>query len=160
MKAFKVSSLNEVFERINQLSSDLDLSRKLEPRLGVSKIKHDEALINIEDFEDEDTDHAEGLVLYLILKPVKKECSVRNSEDLFILQGVTNEFGHKQIASKNKKSSSTPNSPAKMTTSKVLKRSQSATDPLMRSFETYHEPYSNFSTSTRRLKCSHSRQVW
>ena len=155
MKAFKVSSLNEVYERINQLSSDFDLSRKLEPRLGISKIKQDEALISIENNEDKDTDHDEGVVLYLILKPVKEEAS--KYEDLFILQGVTNEFTCKQTISRIKNSSSTPNSPAKMTSSKMLKRSQSATDPLMRSPETYHEPYSNISTTTRRLKCSHSR---
>ena len=154
MKAFKVSSLNEVYERINQLSSSLDLSRKLEPRLGVTKIKHDEALINIEDIEAQDTDYDEGVVLYLVLKPVK------NPEDLFILQGVTNEFSPKHPSKIVKKSSSTPNSPAKITSSKTLKRSQSATDPLMRSSDSYHEPYSNFSATTRRLKCSHSRSVY
>ena len=98
----------------------------------------------------------EGIVLYLSLKPRSDQ------DDIFILRGVNN--GFTSIDPKScggHKSHSTPNSPSKKESPRRLKRSSSASDPIMRSPEIkcFHDHYRSSSQSkiTRRLKCSHFR---
>ena len=155
MKSFKVEDPLDIEDKIDEIVESLNLNRfrEFNPVLGISRIKDGE--VHIDDMEMEHVDNIEeeeGVVFYLMLLRRERR---RSEEDVFMVRG-TNNFPQSQ-----RKSRSTPNSPAK-TQDKLkapLQRSRSATDPLMRTLDPSccHEQYNTCNTRTRRLKCSHTR---
>ena len=160
MKTFNVSSLSikDVKKVIDETVQDIPANVKYKPELGITQIVNNEAVLNLDNKEPtQPLNSNDGIVLYLILKPQLTNDSV----DDLVLRGVNHGFiEHRSL--KRVKSISTPNSPTKKESPKRLKRSSSASDPLMRSppdTRCYHDHYCHSSSvrSARRLKCSHSR---
>lgn len=152
MKSFKVETPLEVEDKIDEILESLNLNSFCEfnPVLGISRIKDSEVHIT-DDLEHVDNiEEEEGVVFYLMLLPKERR---RSEEDILMVKG-SNNFPQSQ-----RKSRSTPNSPAKTQDKAPLQRSRSATDPLMRTLDPSccHEKYNTCKTRTRRLKCSHTR---
>ena len=159
MKTFNVSSLSikDVKKVLDETVKDIPTNVKYKPELGITQIIDNEAMLNLDNKIAQHVEPNDGIVLYLILRP---EVTMESVDDL-VMRGVNHGFiEHKSL--KRMKSISTPNSPTKKESPKRLKRSSSASDPLIRSSpdtKCLHDHYCDNSRvrSTRRLKCSHTR---
>ena len=145
--------MDDIGKKIDDIAKNIDVTKQYKPTFGVSKIRNNEAIINSEARDQGHlSEEDDGFVVYVLLMPVEDP----RPENLFMVHGRGLRTGPRRT----RESRSTPSSPRKASCDPGpgRKRSRSATDPLMRSPElpTCHLQYST-TTTTRRLRCEHSR---